>query len=207
MGARRRRGRAALGFSVHTGWAILVAVSLDPTMTSVAVLDRRRVVMIPSTNRETPRFVYHAARELPPGAAESLVRRAAAMSVAEAKVALQAAVEDLALKEHEVIASSIIIGNQPPAGSLEAILKSHALIHASEGALFREAIRRASEALEISVTEIRAKELQSRAATTLGVSAAKVVQHLIRIGHAAGRPWAKDHRDACLAAWIALAGR
>jgi hypothetical protein len=117
---------------------------------------------------------------------------------------LQAAVEALASRGREVVAAGIVVGNRPPAASLDAILRSHSLIHAAEGELFRGAIRGASEALGIRVTEVRAGDLHPRAAEALGISAGRVPEHLSRIGRAAGRPWAKDQKDSCLAALIAL---
>lgn len=198
-----RGRRAAFGFSVHTGWAAVVAVSAE-SPTSVVVLDRRRVEMMPGTDPESPRFVYHAARALRLDAGERLVRKSADLSLARAKASLHGAVEELASREYDVIASGIVAGSAPPATSLEAILASHSLVHAAEGALFRAAVRGACEALDLPVTEVRAKDLPSRAAAALGVSAAKVSERLAAIGKAAGRPWAKDQKDSCLAAWIAL---
>jgi hypothetical protein len=204
MRAGRKDGRAALGFAVHTGWAVLVAAS-GPT-SSVEVLDRRRLEMIPGGDRGSPRFVYHAAKELPLETAERMIRGLAELSLARAKTALQAVVEELVAKDYQVTASGIIVGGRPLPTSLDAILKSHALIHAAEGELFRRAIRGASESLEIPVTEVRATALHSRAAKTLGISLEGMEQHLNGIGRVVGRPWAKDHRDACLAATIALCG-
>jgi hypothetical protein len=181
----------------------MVAISADAP-TSVAVLDRRRVEMMPGKDPESPRFVYHAARTLRLDAAERLVRESRELSLGRAKAALQAAVDELASREYEVAASGILVGNAPPTTSLEAILASHSLVHAAEGALFRAAVRAACEALGIAVSEVRAKDLQSRAAATLGIPAGKLSQQLAAIGKAAGRPWAKDQKDSCLAAWIAL---
>jgi hypothetical protein len=203
MAVARKHGRAALGFSVHTGWAAMVAVSSGPT-TSVEILDRRRLEMIPGSDPERPRFVYHAARKLGLNEAERLIRESAELSLAKAKVSLRAVVEELGTRDYEVVASSILVGDRPHTASLDAILKSHSLIHGAEGNLFRGAIRDASESLEIPVTEVRAKDLHSRAATTLGIPAGNMAQHLAGIGRVVGRPWAKDHKESCLAALIAL---
>jgi hypothetical protein len=181
----------------------MVAVAAE-ARAPLAILDRRRVEMMPGKDPESPRFVYHAAQKLPRDAAERLVRESAELSLTRAKAALQAAVEELASREYEVIASGIVAGNPPPTTSLESILASHALVHAAEGELFRSAIRRASEALDIPVTDVRARELGSRAARALGIPPAGVAQQVAAIGRAAGRPWAKDQKDSCLAAWIAL---
>jgi hypothetical protein len=199
------RQSAALGFSVHTGWAALVAVSV-PAAGEIALLDRRRIVMIPDSDREESRFVYHAARELELPEAERRVRSSSERARRNAREAVEAAMKELGGGGQRVIASGLVGGGRPPAGSLEAILKSHSLVHAAEGALFREAIRAASEALELRTTEVRSKELAERAARRLGLSTAKLETLLARVGHEAGPPWAKDQRDACLAAVVALPG-
>jgi hypothetical protein len=202
MTTGRRGGRAALGFSVHTGWAAMVAVSGPAT--SAAVLDRRRLEMIPGASPESPRFVYHAARELLLEPAERLIRESAELSRERAKAALQAVVEELETRGYQAVAVGIVVGDGPRSAALETILKSHSLVHAAEGELFREAIRSASRMVGLSVAEVRTKDLYARAATALGVSDGKVAQHLARIGSAAGKPWAKDQKEACLAALIAL---
>jgi hypothetical protein len=181
----------------------MVAVAPGPT-SSVEVLDRRRLEMLAGSDPETPRFVYHAARELRLEAAERLIREFGDLSLARAKAALQAAVEELVAKGYQLVASTIIVGGRPLPASLDTILKSHAMIHAAEGELFRRAIRGASESLDIPVAEVPARDLHSRAAATLRISVDDVEQHLNGIGRLAGRPWAKDHKDACLAATIAL---
>jgi hypothetical protein len=199
------RQTAALGFSVHTGWAVLVAVSV-PAPGEIALLDRRRIVMIPDTDREEPRFVYHAARELELHEAEQRVRSSSERARRNATEALDAAVKELGAAGRRIVASGVIGGGRTPASSLEAILKSHSLVHAAEGTLFREAVRAASESLELRTTEVPAKELTDRAARRLGLTPAKLETLLARVGREAGPPWAKDQRDACLAAVIALPG-
>jgi hypothetical protein len=197
-----RPTRAALGFSAHTGWAVLVAVS-GPTA-SAAILDRRRIEMMPHRDVKRPRFVYHAAQKLPRAAAERLVRESTEMSWTNAKAAIRAAADDLRTKGHEVVACGIIVGNKRLTAPLETILDSHALIHTAEGQLFRDAIRRAAEKLGLTVAEVGAKEVAPRAAKALRLSDKQLAERLATIGAAAGRPWSKDHREACLAALIAL---
>src|SRR5215471_9115745 len=199
------RQTAALGFSVHTGWAALVAVSI-PAAGEIALLDRRRIVMIPDTDREEPRFVYHAARELSLPEAERRVRSSSERARRNAGEALEAAVKELDTAGRRIVASGVIGGGRTPSGSLEAILGSHSLVHSAEGALFREAVRAASESLDLRTTEIPAKGLAERAARRLGLSAAELEGLLARVGREAGPPWAKDQKDACLAAVIALPG-
>jgi hypothetical protein len=180
----------------------MVAVSAGPAGSTV-ILDRRRLTLM-GNDPERPRFVYHAAQKLGRGAAEQLVRESVQESLANAKDALERAVAEIEAQRYSVVAGSIIVGSRPPPQSLESILKSHSLIHAAEGELFRSAIRSAGKALRIPVTEVKSKELPARAAAILGIAASDVDGYLATIGRAAGRPWAKDHKDACLAASIAL---
>jgi hypothetical protein len=197
-------GRAAVGLSTHTGWAALVAVS--GATDAPAIVSRARLEMIPGHEREPPRFVYHAAAKLELRAAERFVRDAEALSAKRATAALRAAIAELAERGHDVAATGIIVGNRPVTGTVESILASHASIHAAEGQLFRAALKHASEALEIPVLEVRARELEPQAAALLGIAVARLPDWLERIGRAAGRPWAKDQKDALLVALVASAG-
>jgi hypothetical protein len=194
--------RAAIGWSVHTGWAVLVAVS-GPAA-SAAVVDRRRIEMMPHRDVKRPRFVYHAAQAMKPAPAAALVRDAMDMSWKNAKAAIQTAAGELRAQGYEVAASGIVVGNKRLEAPLAAILESHALIHTAEGQLFRDAVRRACDNLKLPVTEVAARELDARAAAALRLSDGALAAALARIGRAAGRPWSKDHRQACLAALLAL---
>ena len=193
--------RATLGFSVHTGWAAMIAVAGTPA--SPVILDRSLVEMIPDSDRDPPRFVYHAAQELSLSAAERFVRKATEQSRTKALAALKAAVAELEKRSHRVVATGIIVSGRPVDVDLPAILKSHALLHAAEGELFREAIKSASEKLKIPVTEIRARELPARAAGMLKISAAELPDRLAKVGRTAGRPWSKDQKDSFLVALLA----
>jgi hypothetical protein len=203
MAAGRRRGRAALGFSVHTGWAAVVAVSGPAS--AAAVLDRRRLEMMPGNEPDSPRFVYHVASKLRPELARRLVRESTELSRDRARAALEAIADELRARDYQLVGSGVIVGNRPLTAPLEKILESHALIHSAEGELFRGAIRDASASLGMPVTEVPARELAARASKALTLPPAKVADQLAVMGRAAGRPWAKDQREACLAALIALA--
>lgn len=195
-----RRARVALGFSVHTGWAAMVAAS-----EAAAIVDRRRLEMIGKQDPVALRFVYHAGRELELDAAQRLIRESEKLAASHMKAALSAVIDELAAKGSEVVAGGIIVTRRPLAGKVADILKSHSLVHAAEGAHFRGAVRGACEALDVPVIDIGARELASRGATALGIAVGGVAKRLDEIGRAAGKPWAKDHKDAFLAALVALA--
>jgi hypothetical protein len=191
-------GRAALGFSVHTGWAAMVAVAAK----NGAVLGRRRLVLL-GDDPERPRFVFHAASKLPLDAAERLVAASQELSYANALADLREAIGDL--RDDRVVACGIVGSQSAIDAPLESVLRSHALIHTAEGRLFREAVRRACEAVGLATIEVSSRDLRGRGAASLGVAQGNLDDHLATVGRAAGRPWAKDQRDAYLAAAIALA--
>lgn len=121
--------RAALGFSIHTGWAAAVAVA-DPA----AVLDRRRIAL--ADEEHDARFVYHAERR---------IRDASRIARQRAEAALR----DI-LAVHQ-IATAAVPRPKRALPALEAILQSHALIHSAEGELYRRAIEDACRAVGLEV--------------------------------------------------------
>ena len=196
----------ALGFSVHTGWAALVAVTRSGGA-SLTVLDRRRIGMLPVPLTPRPEaypHVFHAARDLPLSDAERFIRKAAEQARVRAREELAAAGEGLRAGGHRVMESAIITARELPTRPLEEILQNHTLVHAAEGALFRAVIRGASEDLGLRVLQVPAPELVRRAARALGVPKEEVPDLLTRIGRPLGPPWTADHKAATLAAVLAL---
>jgi hypothetical protein len=194
-------GEVGLGFSVHTGWAILVGVARTP-QGSIDVLLRRRIELVADPKT---RFVYHRASELPLAEAGPVVSASVRAAFAATEAALKVAISDLVVGERRIVAGSLIVGASAVDAPLERILGSHSLIHAAEGALYRDALRAAHAALAVPLVEVRRNELQRRAAAALAISTGELDQRLAEIGRAAGKPWAKDHKQACLGAAIALA--
>lgn len=193
---------AALGFSVHTGWAALVVVA--GPLRHPAVLDRRQVEMIAGKERAPPRFVFHAARELRGEERERSVATAKERSRARATAALQTMVSALRSGgRHVAIAAIVGSTAPPPEAPLERILESHAAIHSAEGELFRAAVAAACDSLRIPVVRVPARDLSGRAAELLGLSPDGLAEWLAKVGQAAGRPWAKDQKDGFLAALLA----
>ena len=196
----------ALGFSVHTGWAALVAIARSGGA-NLTVLDRRRIGMLPvplTPRQDAYPHVFHAARELPLADAERFIRKAEEEARVRARDELATAVEGLRAAGHRVLEGAIITGRESPSRALEEILQSHTLVHAAEGALFRAVIRGASEDLGLRVLQVPAPELVRRAARALGVPNEEVPELLTRIGRPLGPPWTADHKAATLAAVLAL---
>lgn len=87
---------------------------------------------------------------------------------------------------------------------LRDVLASHALIHAAEGELFRDVLRRASRGRGLALVEAGERELEERASRSLRRSPAEIRERLAEWGKALGSPWTQDEKRAGLVAWLAL---
>jgi len=195
---------AALGFRVHTGWAAMIAVTPPGESPLPTILDRRRVEMIFGTDPQERRFTYHAAAKLTLDAAQRFVLETEKIALSRAKEKLAAAIRDLRERGYEVVASGTILGNRPFSSPLEATLRSHSLLHAAEGDLFRQAIIGASEALGVPVTRVPAREIYSEAVKHLAVSLEVLRGRLVELGREVGKPWTQDQKESLLVALLAL---
>lgn len=193
--------RAALGFRMHSGWGVLVAVAGDAD--SVEVIERRRIVVI------DPRMPgatqpYHHAANLKMQESESHIANCAALSERMAIAAIEHVIYELDLRECRIVGSAVLLASGRPLPPLAKILAAHPLIHAAEGEFFRTAIRNACARLKLSVEAIRERELEERVKAAFGNSASRVQRRLATAGSSIGPPWTKDHKAAALAALIAL---
>jgi hypothetical protein len=148
------------------------------------------------------RFVYHAAALGPPAEAPASVERALATISAGAASEIAGLARRLAAMGHAAAAAVVPAKRVPPAG-LDAILASHALIHAAEGALHCTVLVDACERRGIRVIRARERDIAQQAAERLGVDAAGFLAHVAALGR--GPPWGADQRRAAAAAWLALA--
>jgi hypothetical protein len=169
----------ALGFSVHTGWAAMVAVG---GARKPRILLRERLALVAGV-----RFVYHAAVEMDLGAAARAIDAAAK----EAEESAFAAIARLR-KEHSLDRCAVVAGPAIPPGDLAAIVRAHPMIHTAEGALFRDAILAAAARHRLAAELFPPR--------TLPADAGEVAD----AGRGIGPPWGKDQRLAALAAWRML---
>jgi hypothetical protein len=196
--SKPRRSEAALGFRSHSGWACLVAVAGPPS--APFVVARRRVEL----SRRTPRQPFHAAENRPFAAAEDLVRRSTEEALGLAERAVRETVAELRTAGHEPVAGGLLLASGRPLPGLREILASHALIHAAEGELFRDALRQASRRCGLRVAELKDKDLEAEASRALRRTASELKSRVAEWGKAVGSPWTQDEKRAALAAWIAL---
>jgi hypothetical protein len=193
---------AALGFRAHTGWAAMVALAGE--VANPNVIDRRRVELV---SAQQGAAVYHAARERDLATAREMVAHAIGEAHSRTRSEIAAAVDDLAARGSRVLAVGVIAGNAPLPTQLERILGSHALVHAAEGQLFRDALVAGGRACGLFVTTVPPNHLYDELAAALDVDDREVARRLAVFGKAAGRPWAQDQKEAALAAWMALVRR
>lgn len=76
----------------------------------------------------------------------------------------------------------------------------------AEGLAVRDALRFACKQRGLGVAEMDEKSLPARASQTFRLSPADLDVRLKTLGASVGRPWRKEQKLACLAAWVALAG-
>jgi hypothetical protein len=193
--------RAALGFKLHTGWAMLVAVAGRPG--EIQVLFRGRLELLPP-DESVPRFVYHEAAELPLAQAAALVKRVREASQKAARLALKAALRDLDSRGAKPDVCGVLSGSTSVPDDLSRILRSHPLIHAAEGALFQQAIVSACESCGLTVTAARERTVWSRAAASWGLAEPGLRKEIDALRKSVGAPWSADLKAAAAIALFAL---
>ena len=199
--ATSRKARGAIAFKAHTGWALgVVVVEADG---EIEIAAKQRVTMLDTFETAA---VYHIAHERGLSAADArpIIDTALRSSIAAAKKAI-AAITASAADRCSLQSAAILTGSGKPLPSLDAIIRSHPLVHTAEGQLYRDAVARACEALGLRVVLLPAKDLQKRARSALPLSQSGMSAQLEVAGKASGRPWGTEQRECALAAWIALA--
>lgn len=198
MKARSNTLQEALGLRSHSGWATLVA--LKGPVESPTVLLRRRIELA----RKLPRQPFHAAEGRPFKEAEALIHRSTDEARTLASRALGQAVAELSGGGEASSGCGLLLAAGRPLPALAQILASHALIHAAEGELYRDALRDASREYGLRLIEVKERDLLELAPRALGLPTAALNQRLAEWGRALGPPWRQDEKRAALVAWLAL---
>jgi hypothetical protein len=193
--------RAAIGLRAHSGWAALVA--LAGPASSPEVIARRRIEIADAGIRGSKQ-PFHAAEPLEFPDAKAYIERCSRSTKQLAREALQAAMDGLRDRRTEPVGCGIILGSGRALPGLEAILKSHALIHTAEGEFFRQALLEACEHCGIPVLGVKEKELFTRGAAQLRTPVSELERRVQEMGKSVGPPWTEDQKYAALAAWMVL---
>jgi hypothetical protein len=193
--------QGALGFRVHSGWAVVVAVSLGKS--APVVLERRRVHLV-NTFTYTFRQPYHTAEKMPLAEAQQFIAQVEkeAKQLAHRMIhEMQSEFEKLEIK---LTRGSLLLASGRPLPGLEKILASHALIHTADGELFREALSYAARRCGVEMVGMKERELLERARETLHMQPTSLLRRVTELGKPFGSPWSQDEKFATLAAWLAL---
>ena len=193
--------QAALGFRVHSGWAAVVAVSLEKG--APVVLARQRVHLVETFSYEF-RQPYHTAEKMLAGQGREFIERVRD----EARRLAYKAIRELASRTQEQGAKltrcGLLLASGRPLPGLEKILASHALIHTADGELFREALLHASARCGLRDFRIKEKELLDRSGEAFRCKPNVLLRRVTELRRSLGSPWSQDEKFATLAAWLAL---
>jgi len=183
--------RASAGFKLHTGWATLVAIAAEGAL---RVVHRCRVELLPPGG---VRFVYHQAAELPISDAEKLIESVRRISEDSAGTNIRSALEKV-----DVTRACIVTAGAAVPNDLALTLRSHAQIHAAEGALYARVVADACVHLGFPVLTVREREVWSRASESTGMAEADLKARIDDVRKALGPPWTADHKIAAAAALV-----
>ncbi len=186
-----------IGFTVHTGWAELVAVAAGEGGPEVVL--KRRITLC---DEGLPRQCYHAVAEQ--GADREVVGLVEASARDLAWMELEDALGALGAGGMVAVAAAVAQGSVP-VPPLEQVLKSHMMLHHAEGQLYCEALAETAANCGLQVVRFEAKGVYSALGEAIGCSADEAMTRVAALGATAGKPWAKDQKQAAAAAWLALA--
>jgi len=197
-----RETLAVIGFKAHTGWATHVVVSGAPP--KMDIFARGRTELLPADD-SIPRFVYHEAALLTAARAGDLVRRAQSAARHAAADSLSAIIADARSRAVLVKTCALVTGTSrmKPGAALTAILQSHPLIHAAEGALFRDAICAACRECGLALVTVAESDAWTTAACACDCAESDVRQHVAALRSIVGPPWGADEKIATAAALAA----
>ncbi|HYL46213.1 MAG TPA: hypothetical protein VEU52_04245 [Candidatus Limnocylindrales bacterium] len=194
--------KAAVGFRVHSGWAAMVAVSLEKG--APAVLVRERVHLVKTFTYES-RQPYHTAAKLEPKEARAFVAHIRKEARGLALRAIRGLREKLEEHGYALGRSAILMASGRPLPPLPKILEAHSLIHTADGELFREALIHASKRCGLENSTAKERDLPDAASRALRKKPTHLSRRITELGRGLGPPWSQDEKMAALAAWYALA--
>jgi hypothetical protein len=201
-----------LGFCAQKGGSTVVAVAMDKREPRV-VLSKFLATAAEGDRLSLEPYHVAAAMKRGPGGAPS---KEAAAAVAEgrklqdklATTGLKDIVRELTKTGYEPAVAALLVNR---AGWVTDLL-TYSLAFAdhppvAEGLAVRDALRFAIAKQKIEIAEMDEKSLHDVASKALGLKPSAIEARLKAIGAAVAKPWRKEQKLACLAAWVAVAGR
>lgn len=190
--------RVALGFRMHSGWGVMVALDQNHS-----IVQRDRVELV-DDQMPGGRQPYHYAKELGLQPAESYLMEYIMACDGSARKWLKRTLSNLKTRDYRVAGAGIVLASPRRLPPLSQILAAHPLIHTAEGNLFREVIRRSCESAGIPVLGLPEREIEAQAQRQLGSRVEALKEMIETSGRSLGPPWNSDHKRAATAACLAL---
>ena len=195
---RRHARRAAIGFTVKSGWAS--AVLVGGSRASLRVMASRRIELSDpaiSGSRQPYHAGFATARQAGPGRARLIaaVKRYGRRSVT-------ALIREHQAAGHAVRGAGLVVGSLIDP---ERIANDHIRIHALEGQLFRGVVHDAATRNGLACSIWRDRDLLAAAAAILKQPERTLRETVTLLGRDVDGPWRAEQKAAALAAWLVLA--
>ena len=193
--------KAAIGFRVHSGWSVLVAVSLEKG--APTVISRQRVQLVQTFSYKF-RQPYHTAEKMHFKDAGKFISGVRTEAQGIADRVLRSVQVDLGKQGYHLDRGGLLLASGRPLPELKKILHSHALIHTADGELFREVLRRASVRCGLKIMCTKERELLDHCAEIFSRDPEGLLRQVTELGRPFGAPWSQDEKLATLVAWLVL---
>ena len=180
-------------------------VALAGPADSPQVIDRRRIEICDSSIRGSKQ-PYHTAEPMQFSQAEAFLQHCTLSTSRLATQALKTASDALLERGYKPVSFGITLSSGRVLPGLEAILKSHALIHTAEGEFYRAELIKAAKQCGLAVTSVKERELFEQASLSFRTPRDRLERRVADLGKPLGPPWSQDQKFAALAAWLALTG-
>jgi hypothetical protein len=191
--------RAAIGFTVKSGWACAVLVSGSGA--SPVVVESRRVELSDPADPDA-RQPYHAGFGTARDAGRELSQLVASVK-RFGRSSVAGLIRDYQ-SDHTVRGAGVVVGSLiDPA----TIANDHIRIHALEGQLFRGVVEDGAERRGVRCALWRERDLLAAAVKALNRRENELRDVVALLGRDVDGPWRAEQKAATLAAWLVLAGR
>ena len=188
--------RAAVGFTVKSGWAAAVLIGGSKEMPNV--IDSRRVEIsdpeIPDSTQP-----YHAGFGTARDAGDELKRLVSSVK-SYGRKSVKALLRDYT-KSGKIRGVAVVVGSLIDPNTIG---NDHIRIHALEGQLFRGVVIDAAEASRLKCMVIRERDLYSEAVKKLKRTESAIRKALTEIGRNTEGGWRAEQKAAALSAWMLL---
>ena len=197
MNVRAGGSRAALGFTVKSGWAATVLLIGSPASPRLA--DSCRIDLSDPAIPES-RQPYHAGFGTARSSGAELKRLVTSVR-RFGRRSVMSVVETYATG-HAFTGAGLVVGSLNDPGR---IANQHIRIHALEGELFREVVEQALAAGGLPCSVWRERDLYGAAAKVLRDTEPQIRSMVTALGREIEGPWRAEQKAAAVAAWLVLA--